>query len=456
MHIIKELGIKNIKTVGPSVEPKEYCFALSKGNEQLQQQLNEGLAIIRHSGEYDEIYKKWFAEPYKETATEQITKYLMFILVPATGLALILSFWIWSVKRQVTIKTRELNKEIEHRKQIEEVLKESELKYRDLVEKSYSIILRWKSNGEILFLNDFGQKLFGYSEDELIGKNVVGTIVPPYEKDGRNLSVLMENVFTQHEELASNINENVCKDGRRLWISWSNSPIYDQDGQIKEMYSVGMDITERKKAEFELYQAKMAAERASNAKSEFLANMSHEIRTPMNSVIGFNELLMETELTPEQRHYVEIVQRSGKALLSLIEDILDFSKIEAGKLELEMLDFNISNLLDGFVNTMALRAHAKGLALYCKIDQDVPLMVQGDAGRLIQILTNLTGNAIKFTSSGEVNIDVSVRAQDETMVMLQFIVRDTGVGIPDDKKDIILRSSPRPMLRTPVALVVLG
>ena len=437
VHIIKELGIKNIKTVGPSVEPKEYCFALSKGNEQLQQQLNEGLAIIRHSGEYDEIYKKWFAEPYSGSATEQITKYLMFILVPAIGLALILSFWIWSVKRQVAIKTRELNKEIEHRKQMEEVLKESELKYRDLVEKSHSIILRWKSNGEILFLSDFGQRLFGYSEDELIGKNVVGTIVPPYEKDGRNLSILMENVFTQHEEHASNINENMCKDGRRLWISWSNSPIYDQDGQITEMYSVGMDITERKMAEFELYQAKLAAERASNAKSEFLANMSHEIRTPMNSVIGFNELLMETELTPEQRHYVEIVQRSGKALLSLIEDILDFSKIEAGKLELEMLDFNISNLLDGFVNTMALRAHAKGLALYCKIDQDVPLMLQGDAGRLIQILTNLTGNAIKFTSSGEVNIEVSVRAQDEAMVMLQFIVRDTGVGIPGDKLDLI-------------------
>jgi two-component system, sensor histidine kinase and response regulator len=221
--------------------------------------------------------------------------------------------------------------------------------------------------------------------------------------------------------------------GKHIWVQSRGKVVErDADGRVRRVIGTNIDITQRKQDEVELRSAKEAAEQASRAKSQFLANMSHEIRTPMNGVLGMTELLLNTELSERQRRLADTARQSGTALLKIINDILDFSKIEAGKLELEHVDFDLRRTLDALVGLFAEPAQTQGIELILHVDETVPPALQGDCGRLQQILTNLITNAIKFTEQGEVVVRVGMATHDGEHVVLRFEVSDTGIGIDAD------------------------
>ena len=284
-------------------------------------------------------------------------------------------------------------------------------------------------HGIIEFVNPHFTSLTGYSAEEAIGENprLLKTDQTPPEVFTDLWSTISEGHTWEGEFV------NKGRDGSRFWERAVISAMLDETGAITHFLAVKENITEKKKILAELAAARDKAEAATQAKSQFLATMSHEIRTPMNGVIGMTALLLDTELTEEQRSYAEIVNRSGENLLSLINDILDFSKIEAGRLDMEVIDFDLRTTLEDTTEMLTFRAHDAGLDLVCHIDPAVPVYLKGDPGRLRQIVTNLAGNAVKFTHEGEVVIGAALESDNGETVTIRFTVRDTGIGIPQSR-----------------------
>jgi two-component system, sensor histidine kinase and response regulator len=309
---------------------------------------------------------------------------------------------------------------------------------RTVVDNIPDSILVKDSEGRYLLANKALAKLHGFEKPEqLLGKTAFDLF--PTERAAALHATDLE-VMRATKPLIQGERSAVDAEGNMRWILMTKVPLTNQLNEIVGIVGVNRDITQAKRAEAELRQAKEAAEAANRAKSEFLANMSHEIRTPMNGIIGMTELALETELTPEQEEYLTMVKTSADSLLTVINDILDFSKMEAGKLELDRSAFNLHDSLEETLRAFGVMAGQKGLELVCDIRSNVPQMIVGDPTRVRQIIVNLVGNAIKFTDKGEVVLHAEMQQKQDRNVLLHFAIRDTGIGISLDKQKMIFEA----------------
>jgi PAS domain S-box-containing protein len=299
-----------------------------------------------------------------------------------------------------------------------------------IVEQSSEAIWTTDLAGVITSWNSGAASMFGYPQAEVIGRALTVGEATPQQEEARRRRLLAGEKFSYDAKATT-------RSGTPIDIQVSVAPLLDDTNQCIGRIAVARDVTQHKRSEEALRLAREAAETANHAKSSFLARMSHEIRTPMNGVLGMAELLLETGLTGTQRKYAETVQRSGRNLLAIINDLLDFSKIEAGKLELEHVDMDLRRTIEDIVELLAERAHSKGLELACSIPGDLVTHVKGDPLRLGQILTNLLGNAIKFTEQGAVLIRVRSVGESAKNVTMRFEVTDTGVGISEQAQSCI-------------------
>lgn len=348
---------------------------------------------------------------------------IIFILISLTTTAL----WLNSI-RILKQQHNKLNQEIENHKQIEKKLRTSERELKGILDNLQDTYYRTDSDGELTFVSSSVKPLLGYTPVEFMGHNIKEYYTHPEQRD-TFLKALADNGGHVEQYIITLRHKN----GSTVWMSTNAHFLLDEHGNIIGVEGTGRDFTAKKKAEEALINAKEQAERANQAKSQFLANMSHEIRTPMNGVLGFTKLLTHTELDDTQRDYVDTINTSLNDLLTIINDILDFSRIESGKMELQLQPIKIHNCLAPVARLFSADATSKHLTLEFNVTDDIPECLSTDPLRLRQVVSNLIGNAIKFTDQGGIQLNVSLHPQ-ETDQQLLIEVIDTGKGIDNSDK----------------------
>jgi PAS domain S-box-containing protein len=330
--------------------------------------------------------------------------------------------------------------DVTRRKNAETALAHERFLFDSLLENAADLIYFKDQQSRFTRVSKSVSDRFGVTQQDLPGKKEADFIVAEHADQTRADE---QQIMASREPIISQLEFQKLKDIQAdqpdagTWYSTTKIPLLDEEQNIIGIFGISRDVTELKKSREKLQNALLMADGASRAKSEFVANMSHEIRTPMNGIIGIAELLSTTKLDADQREYVDMIQQSSESLMGLLNDILDFSKIEAGKLELSSIPFNLSDSVGKTIQTLAGSANEKGLELACRISPELPERLIGDPSRLRQVVVNLVGNAIKFTESGEVVVEVNSKSVSDKIAILQFTVRDTGIGIPPEKQSVI-------------------
>ena len=320
-------------------------------------------------------------------------------------------------------------RDVTDRRRAEEALAESERRTRTILETAIEGVWMVDNDAVTLIANPALCTILGRPQEEIIGRQIFDFV------DEENRLIFLNELEKRKKGQSGAYEISLQRsDGVNVPCLFNASPFLDEKGAKKGSFALVTDITARKLADEQVRRAKEIAEEATKAKSDFLANMSHEIRTPMNAVIGMAHLALQTELTPKQADYVRKIQRSANSLLGIINDILDFSKIEAGKMQMESVDFSLDEVLDNVSTVVGVKVHEKELEFLMDTTQDVPLALVGDPLRLGQVLINLCNNAVKFTEEGEIVISTKLVEKQDEWVMLQFSVRDTGVGLTEEQK----------------------
>jgi PAS domain S-box-containing protein len=322
--------------------------------------------------------------------------------------------------------------DISELKRTEENMRAAEENYRKIFENAIEGIFQTTTDGRYLNANPALASLLGYSSPAELLREVTDIGRQVYVDHGRYTE--FREILERDGSVSRFESQVFRKDGSTLWVSEHARAVRDACGEISYFEGALEDITARREAEGAMEKARDAAIESARLKTEFLANMSHEIRTPMNGIIGMTGLLLDTELTPRQRDFTETIVDSSEALLKIINEILDFSKIEAGMLTFEEIDFDLTDVAEGVVDLFAGRALSKEIDLSLLVSPGVHDMLRGDPGRLRQVLTNLVGNALKFTDAGEVRVTVQCAEDSAEETRLRFEISDTGVGIPEEQK----------------------
>lgn len=436
-YVIKEYGLSNLQSVGTAIQPKEICIAVTKDRPDLLAQINDGLQIIKSTGEYDKLYDKWFGIYEKRDIRTQVYRIITLILLPVIVLLFIILFWSYTLRKQVTLKTKELQKELNERKKAEKQLIHEKALLNSMMNAIPDLIFYKNRNNVYIGCNEAFCRFNNLDFTDIIGKDDF-EIFPPkvaqqyYESDSK---LIEEKMVFREESWETN------HEGNKYLLDTLKVPFTDKDGNPLGIVGICHDITERYNFEIDLKNAKEKAEESDRLKSSFLANMSHEIRTPMNAIIGFSDLLVDSDTGSDEREeLVTHINNNCNTLLHLIDDIIDLAKIESNELTIYVKNTDVNTIIQDLhetFNEVKKKINKKHIEI--QLDNSNfkdNFYLKTDPYRLSQILTNLTDNALKYTEKGSVHVGYKI---DDSSKQVKFYVQDTGIGIPEEQQESIFK-----------------